>query len=250
MQLFCVLSVCKRNNPFKMKKSIPFYVLILTFLVANIPEVAAQELNNIKNFHAIANSGPYEVHVKMGNQESFKIEGSEEDLDRIEATVKNGTLRIRTKRDFNNWNQAVNVVKIYITAIKLDAIMQSGSGIITVDGSLNSASAYIQVSGSGQVKANLYTQIANLVLSGSGNLMVDGKVGDLKITMSGSGDINADNLIAENVKIKLAGNGVAYVYAEDELEATIVGTGEVKYRGNPNITTSKLGSGKVSKLAD
>ncbi|MFC5284133.1 head GIN domain-containing protein [Pedobacter alpinus] len=230
-----------------MKKS-KAILIFLSIIVFSVLSVHAQDNRTIKNFHGIANSGAFEVYVRMGDKESIEVEGSEEDLERIETIVQNGILRIRTKRNINNWNEAVNVVKIYITAIKLDALMQSGSGIISVEGDLNSANADIQVSGSGQIKVGLKTQSASITLSGSGNLVLDGKVGNLKITMSGSGDVNADKLIAETVKVKLAGNGVAYVYAESELEAAIVGPGEVKYLGNPNITTSKLGNGKVSKM--
>lgn len=230
-----------------MKKS-RFTLLLLSFVFLSFLSVHAQDYNSIKNFHGIANSGAFEVYVRMGDKESIKIVGAEEDLERIESIVQNGILRIRTKRNINNWNEAVNVVKIYVTAVKLDALMQSGSGLIAVEGDLNSANADLQVSGSGQIKVGLKTQNASVTLSGSGNLVLDGKVGNLKVTMAGSGDVNADKLIAETVKVKLAGNGVAYVYAENELEATIVGIGEVKYLGNPNITSSKLGSGKISKM--
>lgn len=224
------------------------FLLFFSVIIFSVLNVNAQDSRAIKNFHAVASSGAYEVHIKMSDKESLRIEGNEEDLGRIETVVQNGLLKIRTKRNINNWNIPVNVVKIYITAIKLDGLMQSGSGTIEVEGDLNSASADIQLSGSGQIKAGLKTQSASINLSGSGNIVLDGKVGDLNVTLTGSGDVNADKLIAENVKVKLAGNGFAYVYAESELEAAIVGSGEVKYLGNPNITTSKLGTGKVSKM--
>jgi hypothetical protein len=66
--------------------------------------------------------------------------------------------------------------------------------------------------------------------------------------MAGSGDVNADKLQAENSKIKIAGNGVAYVNVSENIDAKMIGPGAVKYMGNPSITTSKLGAGSVSKM--
>lgn len=226
------------------------YAISFTFLLVFVAfgSVNAQERSAIKNFHSIANAGAVEVFVKMGTTESFKIEGAEEDLDRIETIVQNGILKIRIKRDFNNWNVALNSVKVYITAVKLDALLQSGSGSIVLDGEMSSASANIQLSGSGSISAAMDTQSAKVSLSGSGLITLAGKVGDLNITMAGSGDVRAEELLAENSKIKIAGNGIAYVQVSESINAKMVGPGAVKYLGNPAITTSKLGAGSVSKL--
>lgn len=231
-----------------MNKLIPtFYFLIfLSFL--GLTNVHAQENRAVKNFHSIANAGAVEVFVKMGDEESLSIEGSDEDLERIETVVQNGILKIRTKRDINNWNIALNSVKVYITAVKLDALLQSGSGSIELDGKIKSASADIQVSGSGKIIAAMSVQNAKITLSGSGNIALIGKVGELNITMAGSGDVNAEKLLAENTKIKIAGNGIAYVNASETIDAKIVGNGGVKYIGEPTITTKKLGEGTVTKF--
>lgn len=221
-------------------------VFILTIFSAKTAE--AQESRTVKNFHSIANAGAVEVFVEIGNQEGLSIEGSDEDVERIETVVQNGILKIRTKRDFNNWNVALNSVKIYITAVKLDALLQSGSGSIELEGKMTSASADIQLSGSGEITAAMDTQSAKVSLSGSGNIALAGKVGELNITMAGSGDVNADKLSAENSKIKIAGNGTAYVNVSESIDAKMVGPGAVKYMGDPSITTSKLGAGSVSKM--
>lgn len=231
-----------------MNKIIPTLSLIFTLTVFSFNTAKAQETRTVKNFHSVANAGAVEVFVKMGEEESLSIEGSEEDLERIETVVQNGILKIRTKRDINNWNVAINTVKIYITAIKLDALLQSGSGSIELEGEMASASADIQLSGSGKIIASMNTQSAKVTLSGSGSIALAGKVGELNITMAGSGDVNADKLEAENSKIKIVGNGTAFVNVVESISAKIIGPGAVKYMGSPEITTQKLGEGSVSKM--
>ena len=231
-----------------MNKLIPTFSFLFLLAVLSFTDAKAQENRNVKNFHSIANAGAVEVFVKMGDDESLSIEGSEDDLERIETIVQNGILKIRTKRDFNNWNVAVYTVKIYITAVKLDALLQSGSGSIDLDGQMTSASADFQLSGSGKIIAAMDTQSAKVTLSGSGSIALAGKVGDLNITMAGSGDVNADKLVTENTKVKIAGNGTAYINASKTIDAKIVGPGAVKYVGEPSITTKKIGDGSVSKM--
>lgn len=231
-----------------MNKLIPTFSFLFLLSVLSFTDAKAQENRNVKNFHSIANAGAVEVFVKMGDDESLSIEGSDDDLERIETIVQNGILKIRTKRDFNNWNVAVNTIKIYITAVKLDALLQSGSGSIDLDGQMTSASADFQLSGSGKIIAAMNTQSAKVTLSGSGSIALAGKVGDLNITMAGSGDVNADKLASENIKVKIAGNGTAYINASKTIDAKIVGPGAVKYVGEPSITTKKIGDGSVSKM--
>nr|WP_294895754.1 head GIN domain-containing protein [uncultured Pedobacter sp.] len=231
-----------------MNKFIPTFSLLFLLTILSFTGAKAQENRTVKNFHSVANAGAVEVFVKMGDEESLTIEGSDEDVARIETVVQNGILKIRTKRDINNWNVAVNNVKIHITAVKLDALLQSGSGSIDLDGKLNSASADIQLSGSGKIIAAMDTQSAKVTLSGSGNIALAGKVGELNISMAGSGDVNADKLEAETTKIKIAGNGIAYVNVKNSIDAKLVGPGAVKYIGNPKITTQKLGEGTVSRM--
>ncbi|HET8828710.1 MAG TPA: head GIN domain-containing protein [Pelobium sp.] len=231
-----------------MNKIIPIFSFLFIITIFSFNSAKAQEERAVKNFHAVANAGAVAVFVKMGEEESLLIEGQDEDVERIETVVQNGILKIRTKRDINNWNVAINTVKIYITAVKLDALLQSGSGNIELDGKIESASADIQVSGSGKIIASMDTQNAKVTLSGSGGIILAGKVGKLNITMAGSGDVNADKLIAENSKISIAGNGTAYVNVSENIDAKIIGPGAVRYLGDPEITTRKLGEGSVSRM--
>ncbi|HEX7367049.1 MAG TPA: head GIN domain-containing protein [Pelobium sp.] len=231
-----------------MKKLLYTFSVLILFSFFGLTDAEAQETRAVKNFHAIANAGSVEVYVKIGDEESLTIEGADEDVERIETIVQNGILKIRTKRDINNWNIALNSVKVYITAVKLDALLQSGSGSMELEGKLKSASADIQLSGSGKISATMSVQSAKITLSGSGNIALMGKVGELNMTMAGSGDVNAEKLLAENAKIKIAGNGIAYVNVSETIDAKIVGNGGVKYIGEPTITTKKLGEGSVSKF--
>lgn len=206
------------------------------------------ENRDVKNFHAISSSGSYTVNVKMGEDESLSIRGNAEDINKIETVVENGVLRIRTKRNFRSWNSTGHQVTINITAKRLDGLMLSGSGILNLDGVMNSASVDIQLSGSGEINAEVDTQNTAVALSGSGNVNLSGKTGSVNIAVSGSGDVKAKKLASETVNIKVAGSGNVYVAAQKDLNASIFGSGSIKYIGEPNVSVNKVGSGNVSKI--
>ncbi|TKB96286.1 head GIN domain-containing protein [Pedobacter cryophilus] len=233
-----------------------FAILVLSPSISkaidnNRPQLIVEtEKREVSNFHGIASGGSFNIVVKMGDQESLEIEGDKDDIDRIETVVQNGTLKIRMKRDLKNFNIPFNSqVNIYITAKKLDALAVSGSGNLEVEGELNSASANIQLSGSGSVKAKVETQSVSVILSGSGGLNLSGTTGSSTITISGSGDLNAVDLKSKTSNIKIAGNATATLYVEDYLNASLVGPCSVKYKGGAEVKlTNLVGSGSVTKM--
>nr|MBC7612025.1 DUF2807 domain-containing protein [Pseudopedobacter sp.] len=206
------------------------------------------ETRDVKNFHAISSSGSYTVNVMMGEEESLSIQGDAEDINKIETVVENGVLRIRTKRNRSSWNSVGKKVTINITAKRLDGLMLSGSGILNLDGVMNSASADIQLSGSGEINADVDTQNTAVALSGSGNVNLSGKTGSVNIVVSGSGDVKAKKLATETGNIKVAGSGNVYISAQKDLNASVFGSGSIKYIGDPNVSINKVGSGNVSKI--
>jgi uncharacterized protein YdeI (BOF family) len=236
-----------------------YLICFISFLALNGTIATAKTVNpshyiindedrEVKNFHAVSASGSFNVIVKMGTKESISLEGDQQDLDKIETLVQNGILKIRLKRDVNTWKEGVGNVNIYVTAKKLDGLILSGSGSIDLEGKLNSAGADIQLSGSGKITASLDTQSTAVALSGSGSINLSGEVGSVNISISGSGDVNAKNLISDKSKVQIAGSGNVYLYAKEELNATVLGSGSVKYKGNPKLLVNKVGSGSVEKM--
>lgn len=236
-----------------MKKTTLFLAFIAT-LVLNIALSATAsfaqktEKRALANFHAISFGGSYNVNVKFGEEEDLVLEGASEDINRVETVVEKGVLKIRTKRGVKSWNSVGKKLTVTITAIKLDDFSLSGSGILKVEGTLNSPLADFRVSGSGEIIADVDTENANIAISGSGSVKISGKTGASLIAVSGSGAVKAEGLLAETSEVKIAGSGNVYINVKDELKVTIVGSGSVKYSGNPNISLNKMGSGTVSEI--
>jgi hypothetical protein len=83
---------------------------------------------------------------------------------------------------------------------------------------------------------------------GSGEVAVGGVCGGAEVTLSGSGDFWGRDLNALETDVEIKGSGDAEVWAEDYLKATIMGSGDIRYRGTPAVDQSIFGSGRVRPM--
>lgn len=65
--------------------------------------------------------------------------------------------------------------------------------------------------------------------------------------LSGSGDILSDDLRVDDCIASNSGSGNMYCFAYDYLKATLTGSGDIVYSGNPQVTDldDKYGSGII-----
>lgn len=124
----------------------------------------------------------------------------------------------------------------------------SGSGDLAVGGTCRSLSSH--VSGSGNVNAKLAVEgSANLGISGSGKIAANGTASHVKVSISGSGKVLASDLETKSCKVVISGSGDVEIAVKDEIDATIAGSGSVRYRGNPQkVNNVSAGSGRMQKM--
>jgi hypothetical protein len=124
----------------------------------------------------------------------------------------------------------------------------SGSGDIKISGTAYTFDS--SVSGSGDVNANVVCEsTSSFGISGSGKVLLQGKSKSFNASISGSGSIKGENFSTQTAKIKIAGSGSVDLEVTDELDVSIAGSGDVRYRGNPKKVNSHAGgSGSVRKI--
>lgn len=196
------------------------------------------------NFNAVKTSGSIDVEINNGNAYSVAVENDDNLLQYVVTEVNDGTLNVRYKEGYSiNDDHA----KVYVTAPSLDKLSISGSGDITTQGVLkNSRQIEMHVSGSGDIKAQVDAPAIDISVSGSGNVSLTGRTKDFSSDVTGSGDINCGGLESENATVKVAGSGNVHIFASVHLSASVVGSGDVYYRGNPpSPEIHTTGSGTV-----
>lgn len=123
----------------------------------------------------------------------------------------------------------------------------SGSGLIEMKRAVKVGELEISASSSGNIVAdNIQTGKLECKSSGSGNIRIGGQATDASFSVNGSGDIDAFNCKIQNANCKIAGSGNINVNISGNLKASVLGSGNIRYKGTPaDISQKKLGSGSI-----
>jgi putative autotransporter adhesin-like protein len=237
----------------KKMKTIGFILSSALLITAALHTSAQQtQTRQVSGFNAIASGGSFDVHIKLDGNESLKIQAeaksSEVDIiNDIETVVENGTLKIRNK-DRHSWHHYDGRIDIYIEAKSLNALVNSGSGSMKVDGTILTGDFKVTLSGSGDISASIKSDDSHAVISGSGSIKLNGNADNASFVITGSGEMDCKNLKANSVTATVTGSGNIYVQAEKSIVAHITGSGGVIYSGSAtNIISHTTGSGSVSR---
>jgi len=105
------------------------------------------------------------------------------------------------------------------------------------------------VSGSGDMFIKeLRADDGEFIVTGSGDLVVTegGRVDRLEANVVGAGDIDLDEVGSRVAEVNVIGSGTATIGIVDEkLNASVLGSGDIRYRGEPEVDEVALGSGEI-----
>lgn len=236
-----------------MKKKYPVFrsTLLLALFISLMACVTATtndvnkdtDTKDLKDFKSISFNISGDLYLTQGNEFSVKIEAKPSDLEEIITYVEDNTLTIKTKNGWENLND----VKVYITMPVIEGVALAGSGNIYAKEKITSNEIDLSLAGSGNLNfENLIAEQTDASIAGSGNINLKGKTNQsFNVSIAGSGDINCQDLEAKDVNVSIAGSGSARVNAMDNLTTSIVGSGDVYYKGRPLINASSTGSGST-----
>ncbi|MGO8701066.1 MAG: head GIN domain-containing protein [Limisphaerales bacterium] len=181
------------------------------------------EARNVGSFTKINLSGSPDIAVTIGPELSVAVTTDDNILPVINTTVDGATLNVYSKQSYHSTQE----VKVEITMPALDGVSVSGSGDIQVAGLK-----------AGELEARV---------TGSGNVTLKGSAERLRAEVTGSGDVHAGDLSAKRARVNVTGSGDVTVRASAELEATVTGSGDVNYYGNPpQVNKHVTGSGEIN----
>jgi hypothetical protein len=229
-------------------KKLTYFILSAALLSLVVVKASAQgQSRSVSGFNAVASAGPFNVYIKLDGNESVKVDADADVINDIETVVEGNTLKIRFK-DRESRYRNIHKADIYVEAKSLEALTNSGSGGIKVDGMISANDFKAVLSGSGNISASVKSGDLHATISGSGNIKLSGSAGDADFVITGSGEISGKDLRTNSIKAVITGSGNIYVEAEKAITAHITGSGSVMYSGNAsNINSFTTGSGRVTR---
>ena len=223
-------------------KKITILFALVAFLAA--PAVKAQSERNVSGFNSIKITGPMNVNITQGDNESVRVEADQEDMERIITEVNGNVLMISAKELKGNKD-----VTIHVTAKEITSVDLTGSGNVTGRNLIKGQSLRLMIAGSGNMSMDVGVNDLIVGLTGSGNLTLTGQTQDLKMRVSGSGNADALKLHAQKADVHVSGSGNAMVNVKGDLTGSLSGSGDIEFMGTPKINNINVrGSGKLKPV--
>ena len=187
--------------------------------------VSKTDTRTVEDYRRVQVNCGADVAVTVGSAASLSVTGDDNLLQCLVTEVRNGVLVVEMKS--GSYSPKV-AMKLAATVPALDGVDIRGSSDIDVTG----------------VGGDRFT----VSIAGSGDVRAKGKVGAVSVKVTGSGDVKLAELEARDVTVEISGSGNADVWATESLAASVAGSGDVVYRGDPpRITKSVAGSGSIVK---
>ena len=199
------------------------------------------EERQVPFFNQIHLKGTGKVILTRSASQSVRIKTDDNIMPHILTEVENGKLVISQEAK----NLRPTVLTLYISATNLEGISISGSGDIIGNEGFDSESFYADIAGSGDISVIVSANRLESNISGSGSIYLSGSANSYDATITGSGDVDAFELQTRDSLVVITGSGNCRVNVSDLLRAKITGSGDVLYKGHPEMSKSITGSGKV-----
>ena len=239
----------------------------------------------VDNFEKISMAGGQDVIYKQKQgAPSLEIYTSDNIVDLLDIHVKGNTLIIGFKKGVNvSYDKLeIRVTSPNLTGVAVAgsgdftfanglksqddlSLSVAGSGDIK-GGNISCSNMKVSIAGSGDINTSaitcnsLKTSVAGsgdmnikeitasnveASIAGSGKIVLSGKSQEASYSISGSGDLVADGLEAKSVNTSIAGSGDIKCFATDFLKVRTSGSGNVGYKGEPQLDIPKKGLYKL-----
>jgi len=186
--------------------------------------VAKTEQRTLAPFDRIDVAGAFDVTLVDGPNYRITVEADNDLLDAVGSDVIDNELRIGSLRSF----VSRSTMKVTVESPPLRGLTCSGNAKVTAQALSGPAFAFTG--------------------SGSSTAKLGGKIDSLKITLAGAGRVDALDLAADAVEVEVLGSGTADVNAVKTLGLMVIGSGTLRYRGNPKISRTAIGRGRVEQI--
>lgn len=207
----------------------------------------SKETRSISSFSKIELNSVMNVFLKQSGTESITIEADNNLFKYIETYVKDNTLYIETKENYNI--QKSKKLNVYVSFKDLNNLTNNSVGNVKSENQFNLSSFNIENNSVGNLNLDLTCKNLNAEINSVGNVTLSGKADNANIENNSVGNLDAFDMITVNLSIENNSIGNSEVHATGEISIESNGVGNVLYKGDPKVKSlEKSGIGNVKKM--
>ncbi len=228
-----------------MKKILGLLMLVLNLAAFSQDGKLKRELTSFSGVNVKGN-----IDLVYMNAKEYYVEIVGKNASDVVTAVEDNVLQVYHNKAKNwvasEWNTLGKGLKVYVHAPSLNLLASAGSGNIQIEGILKADQLNIKMDGAGNVVGQINVGKFKLENNGSSNIRLKGGVDQAVVNSNGSGNIQCFDLVIDKCTISKSGSGNAQLTVNVSLQASISGSGNFTYKGNPkDINTSSAGIGKI-----
>lgn len=202
------------------------------------------ETRNVPDYTEVTSAGNFDVFLTNDATGVVRLHGESNVLPHVETVVDGNMLMVSFEEGFGD--VARGDVRVYVPAFGVERVTLQGTGSVVSQDTLDTPGFSLELAGSGDAALMYSGSHLFATISGTGNIDLVGRADEATHAITGSGKIDATKQRVHKCNVMLSGFGDAIVYADSALDATISGSGNVLYTGDPKTVTRNVsGSGSV-----
>lgn len=204
--------------------------MLVLSLVSSMAFQVAQEIPT-EDFDRLDASGGFDIELTVGDAHTVRVEGPEDKIRYLRASVNNGELNLDWRYDgVRRWfgNNGGGGITVYVSAPAIRMIDVGGA---------------IDLDGTGFSGGDL-----TLDVSSASSVHLEGSCDDLRADVSSAGDLDARDLECISVNVDASSAGDAKVYASRSVIADASSAASITVYGDPaDYTADSSSAGSVRR---
>lgn len=200
-------------------------------------------------FTAISIADDFKAYIThTSGKESVSIKVDDNLLPYIRVAQVGDRLEINFKDNVNF--QGKEMLEAYISVNSLKELEGRGDAIIHLENELKSDRLSLRLAGDSELNGALDVKEMKATLRGDSYMKVSGEIDDLNASLRGDSMIKKYNCTVKNLDIKLNGDSECYLTVTESLSAVVRGDSILKYKGDAEVRSKKVGEDSEFSKAD
>jgi len=196
---------------------------------------------SFESFSGVELDADVDVFVAQGLPQSIRMVGHSNLLDELKTEVSGGAIRIVSGRCFSE--KGIRP-RVFVTIPEVTRLDVTGTGNIYTDPLICNI-LEVKLGGAGQLIINAESNKTITTLNGSGIISLNGSSNSHWVNLGGSGKIYSFLLPSNDINVDHKGDGTIEVNAIKNLRVVHSGSGDVRYKGKPELDAQISGLGQI-----
>lgn len=178
---------------------------------------------------------------------TIALEADQAIADSIEVVIAQKAVTIREKMDTYADLHEIPVPTILIVLPDIAAISMHGKAQVIGKTALIIDSLDITMQGNSILQAEIHAKQLDIEAHGSSSLHLSGRVEEQQVRLAHMAKYMAPGLITQNCSIHTSDQSIAYINAQQQLNATLKNTSSVTFLGEPYVFLTKDDHAQLKK---